>query len=60
MLSTISVAREDFEQAGSEEVGRALEDSDKLDDVRDGLRARDVPRAAKLADRVHRLTPVQA
>ena len=37
----------------------SLEDSYKLDDVRDALRAGDVRRAAKLADRVYRLTPVQ-
>lgn len=38
----------------------SLEDSYKLDDVRDALRAGDVARAAKVADRVYRLTPVQA
>jgi hypothetical protein len=38
----------------------SLEDSYKLDDVRDALRAGDVARAAKLAHRVYRLTPVQA
>ncbi len=37
----------------------SLEDSYKLDDVRDALRAGDVARAAKVADRVYRLTPVQ-
>ncbi len=38
----------------------SLEDAYKLDDVRDALRAGDVRRAARLADRVYRLTPVQA
>jgi hypothetical protein len=38
----------------------SLEDSYKLDDVRDALRAGDIRRAVKLADRVYRLTPVQA
>ena len=38
----------------------SLEDSYKLDDVRDALRAGNVRRAAKLADHVYRLTPVQA
>ena len=36
----------------------SLEDSYKLDDARDALRAGDVRRAAKIADRVYRLTPV--
>jgi hypothetical protein len=38
----------------------SLEDADKLDDVRDALRAGDVKRAAQLADRIYRLTPVEA
>ena len=38
----------------------SLEDSYKLDDVRDALRAGDIRRAGKLADRVYRLMPVQA
>lgn len=38
----------------------SLEDAYRLDDVRDALRARDVTRAARLASRVFRLTPVQA
>jgi len=38
----------------------SLEDAYKLDDVRDALRAGDVERASKLADRVYRLTPVQS
>jgi hypothetical protein len=37
----------------------SLEDSYKLDDVRDALRAGNVRRAAKVADRVYRLTPLQ-
>ena len=37
----------------------SLEDAYKLDDVRDALRAGDIVRASKLADRVYRLTPVQ-
>jgi len=36
----------------------SLEDACKLDDVRDALRAGDLERAAQLADRVYRLTPV--
>ena len=35
----------------------SLEDSYKVDDVRDALRAGDVRRVARLADRVYRLTP---
>lgn len=38
----------------------SLEDAYKLDDVRDALRAGDVKRASRLADRVYRLTPVEA
>src|SRR5690242_15856710 len=38
----------------------SLEDAYKLDDVREALRAGDISRAAKLADRVYRLTPVSA
>lgn len=38
----------------------SLEDAYKLDDVRDALRVGDVRRASQLADRVYRLTPVQA
>lgn len=37
----------------------SLEDAYKLDDVRDALRAGDIQRAARLADRVYRLTPVK-
>jgi len=37
----------------------SLEDSFKLDDVRDALRAGDVRRGGKLAARVYRLTPLQ-
>lgn len=36
----------------------SLEDAYKLDDVRDALRAGDVDRASRLAERVCRLTPV--
>jgi hypothetical protein len=36
----------------------SLEDANKLDDVRDALRAGDLKRASKLADRVYRLTPL--
>jgi hypothetical protein len=36
----------------------ALEDAYKLDDLRDALRAGDVERASRLADRIYRLTPV--
>ena len=38
----------------------SLEDAYKLDDVRDALRAGDVKRASQLADRIYRLTPVEA
>ena len=38
----------------------SLDDAYKLDDVRDALRAGDVKRASRLADRVYRLTPVEA
>lgn len=38
----------------------SLEDAYKLDDVREALRAGDVRRAAQLAERVYRLTPVDA
>jgi hypothetical protein len=38
----------------------SLEDAHKLDDVRDALRAGDVKRASQLANRVYRLTPVEA
>ena len=36
----------------------SLQDAYKLDDVRDALRAGDVDRASRLAERVYRLTPV--
>ena len=35
-----------------------LEDACKLDDVRDALRAGDIARASRIADRVYRLTPL--
>lgn len=38
----------------------ALEDAYRLDDLRDALRAGDVERASRLADRIYRLTPVHA
>jgi FAD synthase len=37
-----------------------LEDAYKLDDVREALRVGDLERASQLADRVYRLTPVEA
>ena len=36
----------------------SVEDAYKLDDVRDALRAGDIDRASRLAERVYRLTPV--
>jgi len=38
----------------------SVDDAHKLDDVRDALRAGDVKRASRLANRVYRLTPVEA
>jgi hypothetical protein len=38
----------------------SLDDAYKLDAVRDALRAGDVKRASRLANRVYRLTPVEA
>jgi len=38
----------------------SVEDASKLDDVRDALRVGDVKRAARLASRLYRLTPVEA
>lgn len=38
----------------------SLEDAYKLDDVRAALRAGDMERAARLADHLYRLTPVEA
>ena len=38
----------------------SLDDAYKLDDVRDALRTGDLRRAAQLATRVYRLTPVTA
>ncbi len=38
----------------------SLDDANKLDDVREALRAGDVKRASRLASRVYRLTPVTA
>ncbi len=47
-----------FEDEGGWAPYLSLEDAYKLDDVRDALRAGDVERAARLAERVYRLTPV--
>ena len=38
----------------------SLDDAYRLDDVREALRSRDLQRAARLASRVYRLTPVTA
>ena len=38
----------------------SLEDAYKLDEVRDALRAGNIKRAAQLASRVYRLTPLEA
>lgn len=38
----------------------SLEDAYKLDDVRDALRAGDLKGASRLANRVYRLTPLEA
>ncbi len=38
----------------------SLADAYRLDDVRDALRAGDIKRASRLANRVYRLTPVEA
>ena len=38
----------------------SLEDAYKLDDVRDALRAGDLKAASRLANRVYRLTPLEA
>ncbi len=38
----------------------SLEDAYKLDDVRDALRAGDIKGASRLANRVYRLTPIEA
>ena len=38
----------------------SLEDAYKLDDVRDALRGGDIKRASQLANRVYRLTPIEA
>ncbi|HEV2720479.1 MAG TPA: hypothetical protein VG323_10715 [Thermoanaerobaculia bacterium] len=36
----------------------SLDDANKLDDVREALRQKDLPRAEKLSDRIYRLTPL--
>ena len=38
----------------------SLDDANRLDDVREALRAGDISRASRLASRVYRLTPVTA
>lgn len=38
----------------------SVDDAYKLDNVRDALRAGDLERAARLATRIYRLTPVEA
>lgn len=38
----------------------SLDDAYRLDDVRDALRTGDLARAARLANRVYRLTPIVA
>lgn len=38
----------------------SIDDANRLDDVRDALRAGDISRASRLASRVYRLTPVSA
>ena len=38
----------------------SLEDANRLDDVRDALRAGDVKRASQFANRIYRLTLVEA
>ena len=38
----------------------SVDDANKLDDVRDALRAGDIKLASELASRVYRLTPVEA
>ena len=47
-----------FEEEGGWAPYLFLEDAYKLDDVRDALRAGDVERASRLAERVYRLTPI--
>ena len=47
-----------FEDEGGWAPYLSLDDAYKLDDVRDALRAGDVERASRLAERVYRLTPI--
>lgn len=49
-----------LEAAGGWAPYLSVDDAYKLDDVRDALRAGDVKRASRLANRVYRLTPVEA
>ena len=44
--------------AGEWSPALSVSDATKLDEVRQALRARDVPGAARLADHVYRLTPL--
>lgn len=38
----------------------SLDDANKLDDVREALRAGDLTRASRLSQRIYRLTPITA
>jgi hypothetical protein len=49
-----------LEEAGGWAPYLSVDDAYKLDDVREALRAGDVKRASRLANRVYRLTPVEA
>ena len=49
-----------LEEVGGWSPYLSLDDAYRLDDVRDALRAGDLPRAARLAGRVYRLTPIVA
>ena len=54
------VTVEMLDDAGAWSPVLSVADATKLDDVRRALRARDLRRAAQLADRVYRLTPLAA
>jgi hypothetical protein len=49
-----------LEDVGGWSPSLSPDDAYRLDDVRDALRAGDLARAARLADRVYRLTPIVA
>lgn len=49
-----------LDDAGAWSPVLSVADATKLDEVRRALRARDLRRAAQLADRVYRLTPLAA